>query len=122
MKTLTVAGDGSQAICFDFTRNGTRAEINGVGLDTDNSISSNWFYRIYGPQSWGLSDYYGYTGGGDWQSYSIVLDNFSGDFNRFVFTNDADAGQATNIYYRNVRVSQYTPQAPSTGLGAEETI
>jgi len=122
MKTSTVAGDGSQAICFDFTSNGTQAEINGVGLDTDNSISSNWFYRIYGTQSWGLSDHYGYTGGGDWQSYSIVLDNFSGDFNRFVFTNDADAGQATNIYYRNVRVSQYTPQAPSTGLGAEETI
>jgi len=122
MKTLTVAGDGSQAICFDFKSVGVQAEINGVGLDIDNSISSNWFYRIYGIQNWGLNDHYGYTGAGDWQSYTIVLDNFSGDFNRFVFTNDADAGQATNIYYRNVRVSQYTPQVPSTGLGAEETM
>jgi flagellin-like protein len=122
MKTLTVAGDGSQAICFDFESVGVQAEINGVGLDIDNSISDNWFYRIYGTQNWGLNDHYGYTGAGDWQSYTIVLDNFSGDFNRFVFTNDADAGQATDIYYRNVRVSQYTSQAPSTGFGAEESL
>jgi flagellin-like protein len=122
MKTLTVAGDGSQAICFDFKSNGTGGEINGVGLDIDGSISSNWFYRIYGTQNWGLNDHYGYTGAGEWQSYSLILDNFSGDFNRFVFTNDADYGQATNIYYRNVRVSQYTPQTPSTGFGAEETM
>jgi len=123
MKTLNVAGDGSQAICFDFKSNGTEeSEINGIGLDIDDSISPNWFYRIYGTQNWGINDHYGYTGAGDWQSYTIVLDNFSGDFNRFVFSNDADAGQATNIYYRNVRVSQYTSQAPSTGFGAEETM
>jgi flagellin-like protein len=122
MKTLTVAGDGSQAICFDFKSSGIQAEINGVGVDTDNSISESRFYRIYGTQDWGINDHYGYTGAGDWQSYTIVLDNFSGDFNRFVFTNDADSGQATDIYYMNVRVSQYTSQAPSTELGAEETM
>jgi len=122
MRDLAVAGDGSQAICFDYKSIGVQAEINGVGLDTDNSISNNWFYRIYGTQTWGLNDHYGYTGGGDWQFYTIVLDNFSGNFNRFVFTNDADGGQATNIYYMNVRVTQYTPQAPSTGFDAEETL
>ena len=122
MRTLNVVGDGTQAICFDYKSNGIQAEINGVGLDTDNSISNNWFYRIYGTQNWGLNDHYGYTGAGDWQSYTIVLDNFGGDFNRFVFTNDADGGQATDIYYRNVRVSQHTSQAPSTDIGTEETL
>ena len=121
MKTLTVDGDGSQAICFDFKSVGVQAEINGVGLDTDNSISENRFYRIYGTQNWGINDHYGYTGAGDWQFYTIVLDNFNGDFNRFVFNNDADAGQATNIYYKNVRVAQHTSQAPTTGFDAEET-
>jgi flagellin-like protein len=121
MRTLAVAGDGSQAICFNFKSVGVEAEINGVGVDTDNSISSNRFYEIYGTQNWGIRDHYGYSGGGDWQFYTIVLDNFSGDFNRFVFTNDADGGQATDIYYKNVRVAQYTPQPPSTGFGAEET-
>lgn len=121
MRDLTVAGDASQAICFDFKSVGVQAEINGVGVDVDNSISSNWFYRIYGTQSWGINDHYGYSGAGDWQSYTIVLDNFSGDFNRFTFTNDADGGQATDIYYRNVRVTQYTSQSPSTEFSAEET-
>ena len=61
MKTLNVAGDGSQAIRFDFKSNGTQAEINGIGLDTDSGISANWFYRTYGTQNWGLNDHYGYT-------------------------------------------------------------
>ena len=113
MKTLNVAGDGSQAICFDFKSNGTQAEINGVGLDDNNDISDNWFYQIYGTQNWGINDHYGYTSGGDWQSYTIILDNFSGSFDRLVFANDADGSQATNIYYKNVRVSKYTPQEPS---------
>jgi len=120
MKTLDVAGDGSQAICFYFKSDGVQAEINGAGLDDNNDISNNWFYRIYGTQSWGLNDHYGYTGGGDWQSYTIVLDNFSHEFDRIALNNDADAGQATNVYYRNVRVCQYSAQEPSTEISAEE--
>ncbi len=122
MNTLDVAGDGSQAICLDFKSNGTQAEINGVGLDDNNDLSDNWFYRIYGTQNWGINDHYGYTSGGDWQSYTIILDNFSGVFDRMVFANDADVSQATNIYYKNVRVSQYTPQEPSIEMGIEETV
>ncbi len=122
MKDLTVAGDGSQSICFDFKSVGVKAEINGVGLDTDLNISPDRFYRIDGTQTWGLNDHYGYSGAGDWQSYTLVLDNFSGQFDRFVFTNDADSGQATNVYYRNVRVCQYTPQAPSIEVTTEETL
>ena len=121
MTVLANVGDGSQAICFDFKSVGVQAEINGIGVDIDSSISSDRFYRIYGTQSWGLNDHYGYTGGGDWQTYTIILDNFSGDFNRFVFTNDADGAQATDIYYRNIRVTQYTSQTPITGFGTEET-
>ena len=122
MRTLNVVGDGSQSICFDFKSSGIQGEICGVGLDIDSGLTVGRFYQIYGTQSWGNNDHYGYTGAGDWQSYTIVLDDFSGDFNRFVFSNDADGGQATDIYYRNVRVSQYTLQAPSTELGTEETM
>jgi flagellin-like protein len=122
MRALTVAGDGSQAICYDFKSNGVQAEINGIGLDVDSNISPDRFYRIYGTQNWGINDHYGYTGAGDWQSYTIVLDDFSGDFNRFVFTNDADGGQATDIYYLNVRIVQYTSQPPTCDMGTEETL
>jgi hypothetical protein len=121
MSTLNVVGDGSQAICFDFKSTGDQGEINGVGLDTDSSLSENRFYRVYGSQDWGDNDHYGYSGGGNWQSYSLVLDDFNGAFDRLVFSNDADAGQATDIYYRNVRVIQYTSQAPTYDIGEEET-
>jgi hypothetical protein len=112
--------DGSQAIYFDFKSDGVQAEINGAGLDDNNDISDNWFYRIYGTQNWGLNDHYGYTSGGDWQSYTIILDNFSHQFDRIVLNNDADAGQPTNVYYLNLRVCQYTAQEPSTETSAEE--
>jgi len=119
MKNLNVVGDGSQAICFDFKSDGTEGEVNGVGLDTDSGLSSNWFYKIYGTQSWGINDHYGYTS--DWQTYSLILDDFSGSFDRFVFSNDADASQATDVYYRNVRVVKTTTVEPTTILGSEET-
>jgi flagellin-like protein len=122
MKTVSVDGDGSQAICFDFKSVGVQAEINGVGVDTDSSISPTLCYQIYGTQTWALTDHRGYTGAGDWQAYTLVLDNFSGNFNRFTFTNDADSGQATNIYYRNVRIAQYTSQPPTCDMGTEETL
>jgi hypothetical protein len=122
LRGLSVVGDGSQAICLDFKSTGVQSEINGVGLDTDSSLSENRFYQVYGTQGWGIGDHRGYSGGGDWQSYTIVLDNFSGSYNRFVFSNDADAGQATDICYRNVRVSQHTSQAPSVDIGTEETM
>jgi flagellin-like protein len=73
MRDLAVVGDGSQAICFDFKSNGTEAEIYGIGLDTDNSISDNWFYRIYGTQTWGRSDHDEYAGTGEWQSFVLVF-------------------------------------------------
>ncbi|MFA5364474.1 MAG: DUF2341 domain-containing protein [Candidatus Bathyarchaeia archaeon] len=119
MKPLNVIGDGTQAICFDFKSTGTQAEINGAGLDDNNDISESRFYRIYGTQSWGINDHYGYTPN-DWQSYVLVLDNYSGSFDRIVLTNDADAGQATNIYYRNVRVTKITAPTPTVTIGTEE--
>jgi len=118
MKNLNVAGDGTQEICFDFKSDGTEAEINGVGFDTDSGLSSNWFYKTYGTQSWGITDHYGYTS--DWQTYSLILDDFSGSFDRIIFSNDADASQATNVYYRNVRVVKTTSVEPTTSLGSEE--
>jgi len=122
LKGLTVAGDGTQAICFEYKSVGVQAEINGVGVDTDTGISSGQTYRIYGTQNWGLNDHYGYSGGGDWQSYTLVLDNFGGTFNRIVFVNDADGGQATDVYFRNVRVCQYTVQPPTIDVSAEQTL
>ncbi|MCW4015081.1 MAG: DUF2341 domain-containing protein [Candidatus Bathyarchaeota archaeon] len=121
MKTLDVTGDGTQAICFDFKNEGTSAEINGIGLDADSSLSETQFYRVDGTQTWGINDYYGYSGAGDWQSYALVLDDFSGSFDRIIFANDDDSAPATDVYYRNVRVAKATTIQPTISTGTEET-
>jgi len=113
LRTIDCEGDGSQSIDFSFKSTGVQAEINGIGLDTDNSISSNRFYKIYGSQSWGRSDHNGYNGGGSWQSYSLLLNDYAGSMNRFVITNDADSGQNTNVYYKNIRIRSIPSINPS---------
>lgn len=102
--SVNVVGDGSQCIEFWFKSSGAKGEINGIGLDSDASISSNLFYQVFGSQSWGIGQYRLYAGDGSWQFFSLVLDDFSGSMNRFVFCNDADAGQSTNVLYKDVRL------------------
>ena len=50
----------------------------------------------------------------DLVGYQLRLNARAHQFDRIVLNNDADAGQATNVYYLNVRVCQYTAQEPST--------
>lgn len=116
LRDVSCHGDGSQSIDFSFKSTGAQAEINGIGLDTDGSISSNRFYRIYGTQGWGRNDHIGYTPDGSWQSYSLILNDFSAEMNRFVITNDADHGQNTNVYYKNLRLRSYTPVNPDINV------
>ncbi|MDY6834082.1 MAG: DUF2341 domain-containing protein [Chloroflexota bacterium] len=118
-RDFSSTGDGSQVISFSFKSVGIQGEVDGVGLDNDSGITSGSFYHIYGTQSWGLIDHDGYTGGGNWQNYNLLLDDFSGDFNRFVFANDADAAQATDIYYKDIRIRKYNSSEPVSTVGAE---
>ncbi len=124
-KTITVNGDGTQIIDFDFKSTGiNQSEINGVGLDTDNRISSEYFYRIDGTQTnWGREYGSGYNGNGDWQSYSITLGDFSGNFDRIIINNDADEVNDTEVYYRNIRLRKYVSNEPTAGIdySSEET-
>jgi len=101
---------------FDFKSSGTVAEINGIGFDTEtNGLNANWFYKCLGTQGWGsYATSPAATGSGDWERLGMVLDDFSGNFSYLVFSNDADAGQNTNIFYRNVRVRNYTSPEPVT--------
>ncbi|MCD4779447.1 MAG: DUF2341 domain-containing protein [Candidatus Omnitrophica bacterium] len=119
---LTLANNSR--IDFSFRNTGTQAEINGIGLDTEiNGLNANWFYKAHGTQSWGsYATGPVYSGSGGWEDLEIVLDDFSGNFSYLVFSNDADAGQATNVYYRDVRVRKHSACQPLVSIGAEESI
>ena len=92
-------------VSFDF-RSTIQGEIHGVGFDTNSSISSNYTFRVYGTQSWGISNYDNYNGSGDYTSYTIPVGNFyTGQFQYFFFVTDHDAlPRNGNSYFKNVRI------------------
>jgi hypothetical protein len=93
---------------FDF-RSTSQGEIHGIGFDNDNSISSNFTFRVYGTQNWGIGNYDNYSPS-NWTTYTIPVGSFyTGSFDRLTFTCDNDAAPTTgNAYFRNVKVYEGT--------------
>ncbi|MEM9930245.1 MAG: T9SS type A sorting domain-containing protein, partial [Bacteroidota bacterium] len=88
---------------FGSTRQG---EIHGIGFDNNNSISSNRTFRLFGTQTWGLSNFDTYSTIGYWKSYILPVGQFySGNFNRLFFVADHDGGARNgNSFFRNIRI------------------
>jgi len=75
---------------FDF-RSTLAPEIAGIGFETNNAISSNLTFNIYGTQNWGRSNYKNYDGSGDWVHYKIPVGTFyTGNFVNLFLANDDD--------------------------------
>jgi hypothetical protein len=80
-------------LSFDFSSS-AQGEIHGIGFDTNNSISSNWTFQLYGTQSYGRQNFHNYAGGVT--SYSIPVGSFyTGSFSRLFFVMDHDVGNPT---------------------------
>lgn len=99
---------------FDFGST-DQGEIQGIGFDSDNGISSNRTFRLYGTQNWGIGNYDDYAASaGSWKSYTIPVGQFyTGSFDRLIFACDDDAGNAGNAYFRNVKVYEGSCGAPA---------
>jgi len=109
-KSITI---GSNTIIeLDFKSNGSTGEINAIGLDTDLGFSENWNFQLFGTQGWGLQTYHTYTPN-NWQHFLIDINNqYTGSFNYITFANDADSGQATNVYFKNIKIREYMVNEP----------
>jgi hypothetical protein len=96
-------------LAFDF-KSTVEGEIQGIGFDVDNGISSSYAFKLYGTQNWGFLDFDNYPGNGEWKSYSIPVGQFyTGDFIKLFFMGDHDGGsQNGNAYFRNVRIHEGT--------------
>ena len=91
---------------FDFASD-ARGEVHGIGFDTDNSISNNTTFQVYGTQNWGVtSGVDPYTSNPAPQHYRLrVGDHFTGQFNSLIFANDHDVSNPTaRSFFSNVRV------------------
>ena len=89
---------------FDFSSS-TRGEIHGIGFDTDNTISSNRTFELYGSQTWGLQDFRTYVSP-DVAHYVIPVGQFyTGSFASLVFANDHDVRSPTGeSTYTNITI------------------
>ncbi len=88
---------------FDFWSS-VQGEIQGIGFDTDDVVSSETAFQLYGTQTWGLQDHNDYVGPGVKHYVIPVGEFFTGDMSRLVFVNDDDAGDAGVSYFSNVKV------------------
>ena len=91
---------------FDFssTREG---EIHGIGFDTDDVLSPDRTFELFGSQTWGLQNYATYVDPpGGVAHYVIPVGTFyTGAFDRLFFVNDHDTGAPKgNGTFSNVKV------------------
>lgn len=97
---------------FDF-RSTTQAEVQGIGFDNDNGITSNLTFKLWGEQGWGISAFNNYDGSGDWIHYTIDVGNFyTGTFSHLTFVNDDDnqagftGGDLGDSYFANIVIHE----------------
>lgn len=104
---------------FWFKGNGTEGEIAGISPDTDLSLSANYLFKLYGTQTWGITTYDNFVPP-SWKHYMIDVYNFyTGSFNYLVFSNDADAAQATQTYFQHVKIRKYLVGEPTIVKSSE---
>ncbi|WP_158237302.1 trypsin-like peptidase domain-containing protein [Aquimarina sp. MAR_2010_214] len=88
---------------FEFSST-SQGEIHAVGFENDNSLTSSRYFRVYGTQNYGVSNYDDYSGSGT-KKYTIPVGNFyTGSMDRLVFINDNDAGSGNTSVFSNVKV------------------
>lgn len=113
-KRLDITGyvlDENTQLNFEFKSNG-EGEIQGIGFDNDNNISSRddaqHFFQLTGSQSFGIEDsqYINSLGTSEdgFTSYSIDVGQlFTGEFNYLTFGNDHDVNNSTTVgEFRNI--------------------
>ncbi len=87
---------------FDFSST-AQGEIHGVGFENDDTLSSTMYFKVYGTQNYGVTNFDNYSSGTT--TYVIPVGNFyTGSMDRLVFINDNDAGSGNNSIFSNVKI------------------
>ena len=108
---------------FDYMSDGSPAEINAIGLETQ-LVTPNAAitFAIYGTQTWGNRDFFGYGGG--WQHYVIPVGAYypAGDRAYLFLVNDADHGQNTSVRFRNVQIHEGAGGGNAAPVAQDDTF
>ncbi|HEY9596632.1 MAG TPA: right-handed parallel beta-helix repeat-containing protein [Cyanophyceae cyanobacterium] len=103
---------------FDF-RSTSEGEIQGIGFDNDNQLSSDKLFQLSGTQDWGISKFDDYVTGSGWKSYEIpVGDYFTGEVDYLTFANDHDVANPTaSSEFRNIQLSEVSAGVADSSTG-----
>ncbi|ACK68705.1 hypothetical protein PCC7424_0237 [Gloeothece citriformis PCC 7424] len=85
----------------------SQGDVHGIGFDTDNTLSQDRTFKLYGTQKWGNNSFENYqTNPGTWRNYQIPVGQFyTGDVKHLFFVNDHDINNPTaNSNFANIRV------------------
>ena len=81
----------------------SEGEIHGIGFENNNSLTSTFYFKFYGTQNYGITNFDNYSNGV--VTYVIpVGDSYTGSMDRLVFINDNDAGSGNNSTFSNVKI------------------
>ncbi len=110
-QTFDITADTILEFTFSSTSEG---EIHAIGFDADDSISETQYFKLYGTQSSGLTNFETYSGSGEVTYQIPVGQYFTGSNMYMTLVNDQDSGSGANSTYKNVRVydSSTTPPTP----------
>ncbi|CAL2086221.1 conserved protein of unknown function precursor containing a T9SS type A C-terminal secretion signal. Probable M12B family metalloprotease [Tenacibaculum sp. 190524A02b] len=87
---------------FEFSST-SEGEIHAIGFENDNSLTSSRYFKVYGTQNYGVTNFDNYTSGT--KTYVIpVGDSYTGNMDRLVFINDNDSGSGNNSTFSNVKI------------------
>jgi hypothetical protein len=87
---------------FDFSST-NEGEIHGIGFEDDNTLTANRYFKVYGTQNYGITNFDNYSGGT--VTYVIPVGaSYTGNMDRLVFINDNDDGSGNNSTFSNVRI------------------
>ena len=111
---------------FEFA-SGSQGEIHAIGFDANDTLNdAPAHFQFWGTQNWTGTGRINwnpkYSGGGDFQTYSIpVGQSYTGTMN-LVFTNDNDAGSGNEGRFRCVRIVDEgsPPPPPPSGCALDE--
>ena len=88
----TVTADTVLEFDFESTAQG---EVHAIGFDTDETLSANTAFQVYGTQTWGVQAFRDYAGSGVVHYTIPVGQYFTGNFTSLIFANDHDVATPT---------------------------
>ncbi len=106
---------------FDF-QSTAQGEIQGIGFDSDQTLSTATFFQLYGTQTWGKQAYRNYAASaGEVVHYVIPVGQyFQGDLPYLVLSCDDDADASGEVTFSNLRI--YEPKLTVEVQGVSESL